>query len=111
MENKGMALGIIDGDTITGLGGISIDSTLVFHQELHNLLQPVFEIMEKDFPGYQLILENGSGKIVREETHGIIFHDKKIEEFKSESIQNVLNALLCATQPIIQDFINDIKKE
>ena len=111
MEDNGMALGIMDGYTIAGLGGINIDAIPVFHQELHNLLQPVFEIMEKEFPGCQLILEHGSGKITREETHGIIFYDKKIEEFKSESIQNVMNALLCATQPIIQDFINDIKKE
>lgn len=111
MENNGMALGIAGDAPLLGIAGLNLDDIPVIHPELHKRLQPVFEIMEQDFPGFRMIVESGSAKITKEEIHGVIFYEKRLEEFKSEIMQNMITALYSAAEPIIQDFINDIKKE
>ena len=105
------ALGIMGDGMMLGFKEIDFSNIPTFHKGLHEALQPVFRIMEEEFPKHKIIISHGSAEIIQEHTEGAIFSDKALEGLTNINTKKFLKDLYEAALPVVEEMIKDVKKE
>ena len=101
------ALGVME----LGMGLCLPGEIPVFHQGLHDAMQPVFQILEEEFPRHKLVVTHDTAELIREDTEGLILSERARAMMNDVDMRKFIDELLQAALPVVEQQIKEMKKE